>query len=145
MTPNQVTAIADLITGDPDVFAEEAIGTGNMTMAGSEMATTKLQTQKPLNSIEVERQARDIGGTDPAANIVSDQIKAQQDLQKQQDAQRQQVLEPQLQQLNTAMDSLQTQVQQGKQATVAGNQQYTDLDSELAKVNTLMGGIQKQL
>ncbi len=146
MQPKQVLLIAEMITDDPDVFFEEMAGNLSKSTPATPAGLTKREV-KPLNATEIQKQAADdTGGENPAAaDVAANQIKVQQDIEKQQQVERQKILEPQFDQLNSAMAGLQQGVLQGKQAATSGGEQFGALEKEMVGLNTLLGSIQKQM
>ncbi len=162
----QIDTIAEMLTDHPDVFCEEASGgmggggmAGNIskpspasppkrtadapTQAGAEPIDAA--SDKPLTPADINKQADQMGGTEGASDVMADQMKVQQEMEKQQEVERQKMLKPQFDQLNAAMTGLQQGVLQGKQQTAAGGDQFTSLEKEMTGLNTLLGGLQKQL
>lgn len=172
MKPNQIRLIAEMLTDHPDVFCEEASGGmagGGMAGSMSKPApaspspaqppkrTADAPTQmgaeepidaaseKPLTPADIQKEAGQMGGTQAATDVVADQMKVQQEMEKQQELERQKMLKPQFDQLNAAMTGLQQGVLQGKQQASAGGEQFGNLEKEMTSLNTLLGGLQKQL
>jgi hypothetical protein len=164
MRSQQVRLIAEMITDDPDVFFEEASGmaaggqaAGGISKPGpakrmadtptAQPGGTAAADAKPLNATEIQKQAADdTGGDNPAAqDVMANQMKVQQDMEKQQQVERQKILKPQFDRLNSAMSRLQQGVLQGKQAATSGGEQFGALEKEMTSLNTLLGNIQKQM
>lgn len=170
MKPNQIRLIAEMLTDHPDVFCEEASGmAAGGGMAGSISkpapgptaqppkraadAPTEIgaeepidaSSDKPLSPADIEKQADQMGGMEAASDVMADQMKVQQDMQRQQELEKQKMLKPQFDQLNAAMSGLQQGVLQGKQAASTGGEQFTNLEKEMTSLNTLLGGLQKQI
>lgn len=165
MTHRQISLIAEMLTDHPDVFTED-IGGGPMGSGGmsgdiskpssvkrpadnptdqESISATDPTANKPLNSVEIEKQADEIGGNDVAADAMSNSLKMQQDMEKQQQVERQKIIQPQFDQLNSAMTGLQQGVLQGKQAATSGGEQFGALEKEMVGLNTLLGNLQKQM
>lgn len=164
MRPSQIQQISQLITEDPDIFCEMGGAMGGSISQpkaaagpagpvppptpgapGTEEIADPAE-QKPLNATEIEKQADDQVGTDPAASgQVADQMQMQQEMEKQQAMQKEKVLMPQIQQLEQAMQKLNTGVLQGKQAAATGGEQFGTLDKEMTNINSLIGNLQKQI
>ncbi len=162
MRPQQINLIAEMITDHPDVFCEEASGmtspngmAGDLSASPAKQAAASPVSQsmdvdegdvKPLNATEIQKKATDDTAENPAAaDIMADQMKIQQDMEKQQQVERQKILKPQFDELNSAMSGLQQGVLQGKQATMSGGEQFGALEKEMTSLNTLLGNIQKQV
>ncbi len=150
MKRHDIRRIASLLTEDPDVFMEDMAGSistpgGDPTPKPGEQPASAPDANKPLNATEIEKQATEVGGTPEAGDVVADQMKMQQEMEKEQAQQRQQIMEPQFQQLNDTRGQLQTGVLQGKQATQTGGDQFGNLEKEMTSLNTLIGNLQKQV
>lgn len=165
MKPNQIQTIAEMLTDHPDVFVEDMgsgpMGSGGMsgniskstpstpTKRTADAPTTQeppnSEPNKPLNATDIQKSADEAGGSPAAADVVADQMKQQQEMEKQAQLERQKILQPQFAQLNTSMSKLQDGVLQGKQAATSGGEQFGDLEKEMTSLNTLLGNLQKQI
>lgn len=154
MRRTQVRLIAEMVTNDPDVFFEGLSDGPSGSGMGGSMSTSKPPQQtdvedpmadKPMSALDISKEADEMGGNMEGADVVRDQMKQQQDMQKQQEMERQKVLEPQMQDLEQSMQKLNVGVMQGQQQATAGSEALSGLDKELTSVNTLLGGLQKQM
>jgi hypothetical protein len=152
--------IASLITEDPDLFLEGPMSGGSMTTGGmtsgikpptpgapgtENMVDTSDEMDKPLNATEIEKQAEEQTGMPDASGQMADQMKMQQDMLKQQNQERQKLIQPQMDSLEQSMNQLNTGILQGKQATMAGGDQFGDLEKEMGAVNALVSNLGKTL
>jgi hypothetical protein len=160
---HNIDFIASLITEDPDVFLEMGGSmSGSMTSSAADMGTSKPPTpgapgtedlvdaadpveDKPLNDVEINKQAQEQSGMPDASEQMADQMKMQQDMQKQQEQQRQQLMQPQMDALQQQMQALNQGVMQGKQATMAGGDQFGALEKEMGAVNALVQNLGKTI
>ncbi len=154
MNKYQVKLIAEMLTDDPDLFTEDMGMSGSMSGASMSKPTARTAdnpttaqpgAQKSMDATDLQKQARDVGGNDAASNVVADQLKQQEDMERQAQVERDRILTPQFDRMTDAMSGLQQGVLQGKQATQTGNQQFTDLEKEMTSLNTLVGNIQTQI
>ena len=153
-----INQIASVITEDPDILAEldttmdqtmeqqppsnpVAIASATPDMVGTE---PKEPIAKPSTAIEVEKQAEVMAGEDPDQDMM-DQIRGQEEAQRQIDLERQRLLEPQMDELRSSMSSLGTGITQGAAATRTGNDSFSGLDRQMAKINAIVGNLEKQL
>lgn len=157
-----IANIASIITEDPDILAEldssmdqsmeEPAGGDPAVVAATppepekdrSVVEPKIGDEKPLQAAEVEKQAEEIAGENPDQQI-TDQIKAQEEAQMAMDMERRKLLEPQMAKLNADMDSLGTGITQGLAGAQAGGEAFSNLDSQMASINAIIGQLEKQL
>ena len=158
MRQYSINQIASVITEDPDILTEldttmdqtmEQQPPSNPTAIASATPDDIIEPKpnepiKPLTAIEVENQAEVMTGEDPDQEIM-DQIRGQEEAQRQIDLERQRLLEPQMDELRGSMSSLGAGITQGAAATRTGNDSFSGLDKQMAKINAIVGNLEKQL
>lgn len=129
---NRILTIAKLITEDPDIF--------DMNRHDANL----VDASDPGTNGELRQQARTETDNEQVADQLADKKKMEQDLEQQQQKVKQQTIDPQIQELEQAMQKLNVGVLQGKQATNTRNDQFGDLEHEVTNVNQLLQNLQKQ-
>jgi len=102
---------------------------------------------KPLNATEIEKEADKIAGDDAGDSDqeVANQLKAEQDAEMQAQQERQELMQPQIDKLNTNLGALQTGIQQGQAQTADAGQAFGGLDKEMAALKQVIANIQKTM
>lgn len=156
MRRNQVRHIAALLTEDPDVFMEldTSMDPGGMDepagpgMADQQnMVEPEAEEEKPLNATEIEKEADEIAGDD-AGNAdaeIANELKAQQEAEMQAAQERKEMMQPQIDKLNSSLSNIQTGLTQGQAQATDANQAFSGLDQEMAALKQLVANIGKTM
>lgn len=138
---NIVKFIASVITDDPDIINEEAIPTAPGMASGETPGGAS--SDKPMTDAEISQEAEDIAGNKDSSKQVADQLKSQEEAEKAAKLAQQRFVKPQLQKINQSLNKLGTGVTQGTQAATQTGEQFNNLDTEMATIRTLLGGLEK--
>lgn len=140
--------IARVITEDPDIISEldSSMDTSLEAPASpnKSVATSKVDQKKPLTATDIDEKATDIAGENPDSQI-KDQIKAQEEIQRKQEEERHKTLEPQMQDLQTSIDTLGTGITQGASAAKQSGEAFNGLDKNMSAIQTILQNLEKQL
>lgn len=147
-----INDIAKVITEDPDIISEldSSIDTSleepanTSALPSQSVAISKVGQKKPLTATDVEKQATNIAGKNPDQQI-KDQIKTQEETQRKQEKERQDMLEPQMQDLQTSMDTLGTGITQGASAAKQSGEAFNGLDKNMSAIQTILQNLEKEL
>lgn len=155
MERQRIKYIATLITEDPDIFME-VDASMNTSMdsnpAGADLASDigpqqEEQGDKPLDELEIQKQADEIAGDDAgdADRQIADQLKAQQNAEQEMMQQRREMLEPEMDKLDSGMNALQTGVTQGRAQAADAGEAFNGLDQEMAELKAVIANVGKSL
>jgi len=106
-----------------------------------------LAAEKPLNATEIEQEADTIAGTDAgdADQQVADELKAQQEAEQVAAQQRQEIMQPQIDKLNTSLGAIDTGITQGQTQVTNADAAFGGLDKEMAALKSVIAGIKKSM
>jgi chromosome segregation ATPase len=154
MRRNQVRHIAALLTEDPDVFMEldtsmdpEMDAPAGPGMDDQQNMVEPEAEEKPLNATEIEKEADEIAGDD-AGNAdaeIANELKAQQEAEMQAAQERQEMMQPQIDKLNSSLANIQTGLTQGQAQATDANQAFGGLDQEMAALKQVVANIGKTM
>lgn len=122
--------LSKLISEDPNVISEMDVDLG---------------TDRPLTANDIEKQTQQMSPNKDTDKQVKDQIKKQEEAQKKADQTRKKALEPQFKELQKSVKNVSTGIAQSAQNIQTGTDSMTDLDADLASINSLVTNLQKTM
>lgn len=125
-----INRLSEVITEDPNIFIEMDLDLG---------------MDKPLTSSDIDKQAQQMSPNKDTDRQVKDQIKKQEEAQKKADQTRKRALEPQFNELQKSVKNVSTNIAKSAQDIQTGTDSITDLDSDLASINSLVTNLQKTM
>ncbi len=134
MMTSFINQLSKIITEDPNIYDGQVL---------LELDLNTMDLNKPLTSNEIQQQAKDISPNKDTDKQVNDQIKKQQEAQKKADQVRKKALEPQFKALQQNVKNVSTNIAKSAQNIQTGTDSMTDLDSDLASINSLVTNLQK--
>ena len=154
-----IADIARVITEDPNLLSEldSSIDPSTDEPAGSvatapitpgskidkSVAEPEVDQEKPMAQLTDEWE-EESAGEDPDQQM-KDQTQAQEEAERQQEAERRKILEPQMQNLQTSMDTLGTDITRGVAAANQGDEAFSGLDKNMATIQTILKNLESQL
>ena len=126
-----ISRVSKLITEDPNYLMTE------MDM--------DLGMDKPLTARDIDQQTEQMSPNKDTDKQVKDQIKKQEEAQKKADQARKKALAPQFKELQKNVQNVSTNIAKSAQDIQTGTDSMTDLDSDLASINSLVTNLQKAM
>jgi hypothetical protein len=142
MRRNQINTVASLITEDPDIFMEL-----DAPMDASIEAPEAPGAEKPLDAVEIEKEADAIAGADSgdADKEIAGELQAQQEAEQQAEQERQKLLQPQIDEITGLADVIGTGITQGQAQASGAGDAFSGLDKEMAALKTVIANIGKTM